>query len=76
MGKMFFYDIMMLYRRWEAFAKEENEQQETQQQEYENRMQDNMGASDMMREAKNLTSNFSMPSFDAGSITKGFQGFH
>lgn len=72
MGEMFFYDIMMLYQRWEAFAKEENEQQETQQQEYENRMNDNnFNASDAMREARNLSSNFSMPSFNSSSFTGG-----
>lgn len=68
---MYFYDIMMLYERFKQYIDEENEQQMTQQQEYEEKMSnDKFNSSDMMREAKNMTSN--MSNFNANTLTKGF----
>ncbi len=40
MGRMFFYDIMLLYHRYEKYIQEENEQQERQQAEYEQQNED------------------------------------
>lgn len=35
MGRMFFYDIMLLYRRYEDYLEEDRKYQEQQQAEYE-----------------------------------------
>ena len=65
MGQMFFYDIMMLYKRWENFVNEENEQQELQRKEYENTSyENNFNTSDIMRDVKEMTSNFKLPNLN------------
>ena len=62
---MFFYDIMMLYKRWENFVNEENEQQELQRKEYENTSyENNFNTSDIMRDVKEMTSNFKLPNLN------------
>jgi hypothetical protein len=65
MGQMFFYDIMMLYKRWENFVNEENEQQELQRKEYENTSyENNFNTSDIMKDVKEMTSNFRLPNLN------------
>lgn len=62
---MFFYDIMMLYKRWENFVNEENEQQELQRKEYENTSyENNFNTSDIMKDVKEMTSNFKLPNLN------------
>lgn len=62
---MFFYDIMMLYKRWENFVNEENEQQELQRKEYENTSyENNFNTSDIMKDVKEMTSNFRLPNLN------------
>lgn len=69
---MFFYDIMLLYRKYEAFVNEENEQQMEQQKKYEEEYQNKVpNYRDIGNQMKDLTSN--MGSFDAGTLTSGFQ---
>lgn len=68
MGKMFFYDIMMLYKRYEEYVKEENEQQEAQQKEYESRYDD------MKYDHSNMASQISknVGNITPSSLTSGF----
>jgi len=63
MGRMFFYDIMLLYHRYEKYVTEENERQEREQDEYEkqhNDAYDNM--SSMKSDMANMMSKFAYPS--------------
>lgn len=63
MWKMPFYDIMLLYRSYEDYVKQQNEEQEKQQAEYEQE------AEDYKANMPN-PSDYKMP--DMNSITKGF----
>lgn len=69
MEKMFFYDIMLLYKKYEEYVKEENKQQgeyESYSEQYESKMND---LSDM----KNTISNMSYNDFgNMDKIVKGF----
>lgn len=69
---MTFYDIMLLYRRYEAFVNEENEQQMERQKKYEEDYQNKMpDYSNIGRQMSDATKNIG--SFNTGSITSGFQ---
>ena len=74
MGKMYFYDISMLYDRYEDYVNKENEEQEKQQQEYEDKYQEyqNIDPGSMMRSVSNQMPNYNIGGFNADSITKGF----
>ena len=59
---MYFYDIMMLYHRYEDYIKEENESQKMQQAEYEEQQADMKAEiSSMQNSMSNFGKNFSMP---------------
>lgn len=62
MGKMFFYDIMYLYKAYEDYVNEENKRQEEQQAEYQEQNNIDQIKSDAMNKYK-------MP--DMNSITRG-----
>lgn len=71
MGQMYFYDIMMLYNRYEAFVKDEKEAQEKQQEEY------NEQYGNPQDQYSNIQSQISqatqkMGSLTPSSITSGF----
>lgn len=71
MGKMYFYDIMMLHDRYSEYVKEENEAQENQQRQYEEQYQQQQhDPGDMMRSMSKNMPNYSIPNMD--SLTKGF----
>lgn len=71
MGRMYFYDIMMLFDRYNAYVKEENEAQEAQQKQYEEDYQEKqMNPSDMMRNMNYNIPNYNIPNVD--TLTKGF----
>ena len=59
---MYFYDIMMLYHRYEDYIKEENESQKMQQAEYEEQQADMKAEiSSVQNNMSNFGKNFSMP---------------
>ena len=62
MGKMFFYDIMYLYKAYEDSVNEENKRQQEQQESYENTYDPNQIRDDAM-------SKYKIP--DINSITRG-----
>lgn len=62
MGKMFFYDIMYLYKAYEDYVNEENKRQEEQQAEYQEQYNTDQIKSD-------AASKFKTP--DINSITRG-----
>ena len=67
MGNMYFYDIMLLYNRYEQYVNEENERAKSQQEEYENSVeQPDYG------NIQNQMSNMAHQSMD--TITRGFTG--
>ena len=69
---MAFYDIMLLYRKYEEFVNEENEQQMDQQKKYEEEYQDKMpNYNDIGRQMSDVTRN--MGNMNPSSITSGFQ---
>ena len=71
MGQTYFYDIMMLYNRYEAFLKDEKEAQDKQQAEYEEQYgnpQDQY--SNMQSQISQATSKIG--SLTPSSITSGF----
>jgi uncharacterized coiled-coil protein SlyX len=71
MGKMYFYDIMMLYNRYEEYVKEENEAQEKQQAEYNEQYGDQQAKYDNMQlQMSQMTQK--MGSITPSSITSGF----
>ena len=71
MGRMFFYDIMMLYNRFEQFVKDEKEAQEKQQSEYDAQYGSQMDQdSDMQNQVSQMTSK--MGSYTPSSLTSGF----
>lgn len=68
MGEMFFYDIILLYRRYEEYLKEENEAQKQQEAEYREEMPS-------MPDYKNFNPDtYKLPTgnFDMNSISRGF----
>lgn len=71
MGRMFFYDIMLLYKRYEAYVEDEDRQQKEEQRRYE---EENGTPQEMYSNAQNqmnqMTKN--VGSFDAGKLTSGF----
>ena len=69
LGRMFFYDIMLLYHRYEEYVKEENENQKQQQSEYE-MQHDDMRAEmeSMSRNMSSFSSGMNIPSFNPGSF--------
>ena len=71
MGKMFFYDIMLLYKRYEAYVEEEDRQQKEEQKKYDEEMesqQDNY--SNIQSQMSQITKNIG--SYDSGTLTSGF----
>ena len=71
MGEMYFYDIMLLYKKYEAYVKEEQEQQAKQQEEYEQEYGNPMDKySDVQSQMSKVASN--MGSLTPSSITSGF----
>lgn len=70
--KMYFYDIMLLYHRYEDYVKEENESQKQQQEEYEEQQADMRAEmSSIQNNMNNFGKNFSVPSiggFNPGSF--------
>lgn len=75
MGKMFFYDIMYLYKAYENYVNEENKRQEEQQAEYQEQYDINQMKNDAMSKFKtpdinNLTRGMtnSIPKFDMPKI--------
>ena len=62
MGKMFFYDIMYLYKAYENYVTEEKKSQEEQQAEYQEQYDVNSTKNDAMNK-------FKAP--DINSITRG-----
>lgn len=71
MGRMFFYDIMMLYNRFEQFVKDEKEAQEKQQSEYDAQYGSQMDHySDMQNQVSQMTSKIG--SYTPSSLTSGF----
>jgi uncharacterized coiled-coil protein SlyX len=71
MGKMYFYDIMMLYNRYEEYVKEENEAQEKQQAEYNEQYCDQQAKYDNMQSQMSQMTQ-KMGSITPSSITSGF----
>ena len=71
MGKMYFYDIMMLYNRYEEYVKEENEAQEKQQAEYNEQYGDHQAKYDNMQSQMSQMTQ-KMGSITPSSITSGF----
>ena len=69
---MYFYDIMLLYHRYEDYVKEENESQKQQQEEYEEQQADMRAEmSSIQNNMNNSGKNFSVPSiggFNPGSF--------
>ena len=63
MGKMYFYDIMMLYNRYEAFVKDEREAQEKQQAEYDEQY------GNPQEQYSNIQSQISQATSKIGSLT-------
>ena len=63
MGKMFFYDIMLLYNRYEAYVKDEHEAQQKQEAEY----RDQYG--EPSSQYSNISQQVSQMSQKMGSIT-------
>ena len=74
MGRMYFYDITMLYDRYAEYVNKENEAQENQQKAYEEQYQQQyQNPSDMMRSvSNNMPSMPNYGNFNMDSITKGF----
>lgn len=71
MGKMYFYDIMMLYNRYEEFVKDEREAQEKQQAEYDEQYGSPYDQySNIQSQISQATSKIG--SLTPGSITSGF----
>jgi hypothetical protein len=67
MGRMSFYDIMLLYERYNAYIEEENERDATQQKAYEEQYnQQQFDPGSMMRSMSN-----NMPNMD--TLTKGLK---
>ena len=67
MGEMYYYDIKMLYNRYEQYIKEENENSKTQQEEYESSMEQPDPGN-----IQNQMSSMMHQSMD--TITRGFTG--
>lgn len=65
LGKMYFYDIMMLYHRYEEYVKEENEQQKAQEAEYEERYEDMRSE---MGSVSDMSKNFNVPNYNFGNF--------
>lgn len=64
LGRMFFYDIMLLYHRYEKYVEEENESNKQQEMEYQERHSDMMSeVNDMKNNMPNYEKNFSMPNY-------------
>ena len=73
---MFYYDIELLYKRYEAYINEENEQNEIQQKKYEEEYQNMSNPNDMIKSTyNNLPQIPSYGGFDSGTLSKGFTGF-
>ena len=71
MGKMYFYDIMYLYKAYEKFVENENKRQEEEREEYES----SYNAESMRNNAMN---NFKMPDINSISrnMTSGINNFN
>jgi hypothetical protein len=71
MGRMFFYDIMLLYKRYEDYVEEEDRQQKEEQKKYE---EENGSVQDMQSNMQSSMNQMTqkMGSFDAGRLTSGF----
>lgn len=71
MGRMFFYDIMLLYKRYEDYVEEEDRQQKEEQKKYE---EENGSVQDMQSNMQISMNQMTqkMGSFDAGRLTSGF----
>lgn len=68
---MYFYDIMMLYNRYDEYVKEENEAQEKQQAEYNEQYGDQQAKYDNMQSQMSQMTQ-KMGSITPSSITSGF----
>jgi len=68
MGRMFFYDISMLYKKYVEYLDEENKQQKEEQERYEEEYNDKYKQPDLDAMMKQANSN--TPNMD--SITRGF----
>lgn len=67
MGRMFFYDIMLLFHRYEKLVEEENSERERQQEEYEQQNEDMHGEMATMRsDMNNMIGRMSMPNIPSG----------
>jgi len=69
--RMFFYDIMLLYRRYEAYVKEENENQQAEEERYRDMYSDMDPKKFDMNSAMN---NFKNGNFNLDNISKDFGG--
>ena len=69
--RMFFYDIMLLYRRYEAYVKEENENQQAEEERYRDMYSDMDSKKFDMNSAMN---NFKNGNFNLDNISKDFGG--
>lgn len=71
MGRMFFYDIMLLYKRYEAYVEEEDKQQKAEQKKYE---EENGSPQEMYGNMQSQMNQMTQKigSFDSGRLTSGF----
>lgn len=75
MGEMYFYDIMLLYKRYEAYVKEENESAEKTNTEY-NEQDQQQQPPDYNSVTKNVADMANkIGSLSMDSIGKGYVGF-
>ena len=68
---MYFYDIMLLYNRYEQYVSEENERAKTEQEEYENSYQQ-PDSSDISKSISDMSNK--MGNINLDSISKGMVG--
>jgi hypothetical protein len=71
LGKMYFYDIMMLYNRYDQYVQDEQESQKEQQKQYEAQQEEyNSKYSNISSQMANITRG--MGSMTPSSLTSGF----
>lgn len=73
MGQMFFYDIMLLYNRYDEYLKDEQKQQEEQQKKYEEE-HPMPNYSDIGSQMSNVAQK--MGSISPSTVTSGFNFPH
>lgn len=71
MGEMYFYDIMLLYNRYEQYVKDENERIENEQKEY-NEQNPPVNYDNIQKNVSDMSNRMGNMNFD--SISKGVVG--